>query len=172
MRIGWDGSLRELEHWASWAATLLAEKPESIEPPSPFGLLARSFTPHAAAVLLEDRRLNQWLRVLFFRDVGRWIAVDETVMPAAQRGFWSTESGEVAWLHAKGAFENHSAGINLKDLVILYKPAVTAFVIDGTRVACTGTAGVALVLSEIFEGREIGAVVADEIVPVFNPPSE
>jgi hypothetical protein len=77
-----------LGYWTSRAATLLAEKSEPIEPPSPFGLLARSFTRHAAAVLLEERQLDQWLRVLYVRDAGRWIAVDQTVTSAAPRQFW------------------------------------------------------------------------------------
>jgi hypothetical protein len=149
---------------------LLAEGSEPIEPPSPFGLLARSFTRHAAAVLLEDRQQEQWLRVSFLRDAGRWITVDQTVTSAAPRSFWTTDTGEVAWVHAKGTFDNHPAGIALQNLVILHKASVTALVIAGTRVPCSGTAGVTFVLSESLDRLELEAVVADKVVLIWDSP--
>jgi hypothetical protein len=138
------------------------------------GLLARASTPDVAAVLVENRQCQQWVRVYYQpTQAGGWRAVGQVVTAPAVDRFWSAPTGEPAWVHATGTLATGAdpTTVTAHDLVILYRPEVSALAVGEEQLELDGS-GIALIVRPTADRPPLAAVVAGKTVPVWYPPGE
>ena len=174
MRLNWADALQDLAEWTVLAPALLGADIEAVGLPQQLRLLARSSTPELAAVLVENQQCGQWIRVYYQpAGGGGWRAVGQIVTAAASDRFWSAPAGEPAWVHATGtlAIGADPANVIAHDLVILYRPGVSALAIGDERLELDGS-GVALIVRPTADRPPLAAVITGDLVPIWYPPGE
>jgi hypothetical protein len=174
MRLNWADALRDLDDWTRLAPPLLNDGPSTVALPPELRPLASSRTRNLAAALVENTQCQQWVRVLYqATDADGWQAVGQFVTAPAPAHYWSAPTGEPAWVHATGtlAIGADPTNVTAHDLLILYRPEVTALIVGEERLAVDGS-GLALIVRPTADRPPLAALVAGDLVPLWYPPGE